>query len=313
MKAFCTPNNWISSNVTQQGVNIQGEVACDTYVKTVPQNIIVEENYNSSQAIIRNAIQQYYASGSGNNPKTPTDTFAQKAVGLARQYPGLVDDILTNVCSQYKRSDLTVQPPTQFDPNGTNLIQTCGCFLPASEYYIDPQTNVACDTLCAYPGTIPKGNGSGAALQCGGTTCVINNVSIDLLNSNGGSIDFSQVCGNCQSSGTSSGPCRCIFGDNSVSVLGSGSIAGVQVSDKCRECFSMTQNPDGTFALTKVDCDSVPPPVPSGNGTSGNLFKDVGKWIADHIAISICIGVALILVIALIIILIVHAKHHTPH
>lgn len=309
MKAFCTPANWINNAVVVPGLStaVQGQVACDTYVNTVPQDIIVEGNYNSSQAVIRNAIQQYYAPSSGNNPKTPKDAFAQKAVVLARQYPGLVDDILTNVCSQYKRSDLTVQPPTQFDPNGTNLIQTCGCFLPASEYYTDPQTNVACDTLCAYPGAIPKGNGQGAALQCGGTTCVINNVAIDLLNSNGGSIDFSQVCGNCQSSGTSSGPCRCLFGDNSVSVIGNGSIAGVQVSDKCGECFSMTQNSDGTFALTKVDCGSVPPPVPP-NGGGGNIFTDIGAWISSHIILSIGIVIAVVVVIFVVVILIVYAE-----
>lgn len=305
MLAFCTPDNWTSSSVSWQGLNIPGEVACDTYAKTVNSEVKVDGQHTSAQALIRNAIQTFYAPGSGNTPQTP-HPFVQKAIVLARQNPGLVDDILTNVCSQYKRGDLVVGPKTPTDPNRTNLIQTCGCFLPASEYYTDPQTNVACDTLCAYPGAIPKGNGQGAALQCGGTTCVINNVAVDLLNSNGGSIDFSQVCGNCQSNGTSSGPCRCLFGDNSVSVIGNGSIAGVQVADKCGECFNMTQNSDGTFSLSKVDCGSIPPPTPSGGGTG--IFGDIGKWITEHIALTVVIVVVLIVLITVIIVSIVYAE-----
>ena len=303
MMQFCTPANWINNAVGWQGLTVQGEVACDTYVKTANSTVKVDGTNNSSQAIIRNAIQQYYAPGSGNNPKTPTDAFAQKAVVLARQYPGLVDDILTGVCSQYKRGDLTVQPTTQYDPNGTNLIQTCGCFLPATEYYIDPETNVACDTLCAYPGAIPKGNGQGGALQCGGTTCVINNVAVDLLNSNGGSIDFSQVCGNCS---PGSGPCRCLFGDNSVSVIGNSSIAGVQVADKCGECFNMVQNPDGTFTLNKVDCGSIQPP--SGGGGGGDIFNDAWTWIKGHAIISVIIAVIVLFFIIGLIFLIVYAE-----
>lgn len=301
MLGFCTPGNWTNNAVPGSGgITIQGQVACDTYVNTVNKDVKVDGNYNSAQSIIRNAIQSFYAPGSGNTPQTD-HPFVQKSIALARQYPGLVDDILTNVCSQYKRSDLVVGPKTPNDPNGTNLIQTCGCFLPASEYYTDAETNVACDTLCAYPGTIPKGDGAGGQLQCGGSTCVINGVTIDLLNSNGGSVNFSQVCGSCNASG---GPCRCLFGDNSISVLGNSSLAAVQVSEQCGECFSVVQNPDGTFTLNKVDCNANP----SGGGSSGNIFTDTWEWMKNHIGFTVLIIVALIVLVTAIIAGIVYAE-----
>lgn len=294
MADFCTSANWTNNAVTYppgSGNVIDGELACDTYLKTVPQVGTVgidssHPTFNAAQDIIHNAVSQFYTTNEPSSTDPTAQKFIQKAINWCYQYPGTCDDILKNVCSSYTRADLQ---------DNQLLQQTCGCFLPDDEYYLDPSSNItaSCDSLCAYPGTIPIGattNGvfTGGAQVCGGTTCVIDNVTVDMLNSDAGKITFSQMCNQC-----SLGPCRCIFGNVTVNSINS-TYAGAQVADKCGSCFTIGPND----TLTPVDCGSIP--VPGGQPVEETGFSD---WVAKHAvtigAILIAIAVALIILLVI--------------
>ncbi len=297
MLAFCTPTNWIAN-----------ANACDNYVKLSPQAVSMGSssygNINPAQQIIQNAVQQYYLDP--NNPHTPmsTDGFAAKAVELCRQYPGTCDSILQTVCAPYTKEDLD---PTQFPitlPDGTTTynytpLQTCGCFLNTDQYYLENGNTVPCNTVCGAPGTIPLGTASGTGETCGGTACILDGITINLLNSSVGDIKLSQMCNNCTSC---TGPCRCYIRDVTVNSVNS-TYAGSEIFSSCGSCFLLdNDDPPNATPIACSELSITANTSGSGGQEEPSFWDKTTSWLAEHkyIAGGLLVVIALLLVMAIV-------------
>lgn len=176
-----------------------------------------------------------------------------------------IQAVHSGVCSSFNTYDLNPEKwkGRKYDPDGTNLMKTCGCLLDPSKkagnYVLNPQTGmtVACNTICSFPGTIPIYDPkTKKAAQCDGTSCVMDNITINVMDSSAGAVNLDQYCGQC----SDSKPCQCFFSNVKVNAVQSGTIK-TQIQNNCEECYEYDST---TFKATKVPCSgNIPmPPVP---------------------------------------------------
>lgn len=262
MMEYCTPDNWTSSDSFQRD-------SCDQYIAAqrkiggkcpvTPTNPPPgSSNWDCAQYLIYNAVDNFYNS----NKPSDDDPFVRKSIELCSIYPGLCDPILKRACSSYSADDLAPSSwiGRKYDPSGTNLINTCGCFLDQSassgNYVIDPSINmgVSCNALCSFPGNIPATDSNGNEEQCKANVCALDNISVNVVNSTTGSVNMNQYCGKCDGKT----PCICYFNDITFNDVG-GELSK-QISNNCNVCFQY--NPDNPSKPVKVDCSNPLPPTP---------------------------------------------------
>lgn len=252
MAQACTPSTWAPGG--------QYETQCDQYAAQTSTsgckgnpNVVpaCQSIDNCGAQLVCNAVWNLYNTvpSGQTSPPTPTssDPFIPKAITLCSKFPGACDSILSQVCSSYTTTDFNPQNWTgnPVDPNGTNLIQTCGCFLPQSQYVTTGGMNTACNTTCAFPGAIPITDSDGNTIRCSGTSCAIDDTTISVINSTLGGINISQTCNGCSGS---SGACVCYI--TVPSVTGQ---AAVDISQNCGTCFYFDPQ---TQTATQVPCGS---------------------------------------------------------
>lgn len=165
--------------------------------------------------------------------------------------------MLADICNQSDKGGTCAplwqtrcQGYTRQDTQNPLIGYFCGCYLPESEYNITGPDERACDPICA----INKINGvnyftpAGNSVSCNTNICLINDVTVNAVGSNVGSITFSQLCDVCDTPGS----CRCIISD--INILAQDSrLSNTQIIQNCgtaTECFQ--RNPDGT--IQQVDC-----------------------------------------------------------
>lgn len=202
-------------------------------------------------------------------------TIEDNIFGICNASPGNCSSMLTTYCSQYSADDLVSNP---------NLIRWCGCYLPDSEYakYVNQyQINKECTPLCNRRGNIPLTDPTGTStVSCSTDTCLIDNISISLLNTtvNNG-INFSQLCGGCgqSNSSTSTSSCTCIMENNTISAVNSKIGGGINLSQSCGSsvCYQDNSNSAGPKQL-QIDCNSnigtVNTSTPVVNSSYNNIF-----------------------------------------
>ena len=110
---------------------------------------------------------------------------------ICSRYPQLCQTGLKGFCSNVSASDL---------PYITNGQQWCGCFLPEVEYEKYDRLGIPreCNPLCNASGNIPLTDSNYAERVCRDTTCVIDDLTIDIVSSrfpNG--FGFNQLCRSC--------------------------------------------------------------------------------------------------------------------
>lgn len=249
MTQQCTPDNWVSTNNSKAYMN----GACDSYISQAPAS--------QARQVAYNAVKTFYEDD--KNSPTSDSLFVRKSIDLCNLFPGLADDILTEVCSQYEATDLDPKkwntPSRQsYDPDGTSLQLVCGCFLNSSEYVLDESENVtrSCNAICGLPNGIrPLDSKTGDFEVCGGTTCVISNLTFDNVNSSEGSFSLNQACAQ-----SGDGPFLCYLGDD-IDLSGSG-YGNIQIQQNCDKCFIFDPN-DTSQPPTEISCTSTPGPSPS--------------------------------------------------
>jgi len=198
------------------------------------------------------------------------------------------------------RDDVSTAFSNIGDLNSSNIVSACGCHLDQQEYreyvkdgIVESNTN-ACDPLCKLPGTIPKWSCPVQGQPCVKATCsqnicVIDNVTIDIINSNVGDITFNVACGGCEG-----GNCLCIFSD--INILNQASNVGnIDFNTSCGgNC--MTVDPTTGIPDKKVPCPGgkPSPPSPGGGGNTWWEWISKEKWL-------IMIGSVILIVISLII------------
>lgn len=119
--------------------------------------------------------------------------------------PGVCDTFLNDYCDQFSRQDLVT---------GQEVNRSwCGCYVPPDPSILpyanqlvsplpscpnDPNPGAACDPLCRASTAVKKSClESGQLYTCPQNVCVINNVSIDVSNSEAGTVNINTLCSGC--------------------------------------------------------------------------------------------------------------------
>lgn len=263
MESNCTPDGW-------GGVGVYSNYSdyCDTYfgiqtqaaTSTCPDNPSVNTTkvLPCDQRLVASAVNTMYTgSASATNKQFPAylkqsdgscHPFVNKAVNLCRLYPGLCDDMLTTACKGYKAADLSPDnwKGRQGDFDGTALLRTCGCFLPDTEY--PAGVSKQCAAICSIPGQIPTSE------QCTDNKCLIDDLTINIVNSTAGSVNITQTCGQCDSKN----PCECYFGDDvTINQINSDDVKKV-INLNCSTCYTYTNGDISN--RTQWPCKTGPPP-----------------------------------------------------
>jgi hypothetical protein len=171
---------------------------------------------------------------------------------ICNDTPGLCKLALDNMCSTVTIDQLV---------KNISLQPWCGCHLPKSEnaVYTDLyQVNPECTPTCNQQGVIPLPSEDGISGKvCSQSSCIIDNVSIQLANSKvggtGQGISFSQLCSNCGAHGV----CNCTL-RNLTFVGVNAQIGSINISQQCggnSQCYREQVSTDGTPSHVPVPCD----------------------------------------------------------
>jgi len=142
--------------------------------------------------------------------------FLDVLIDACQQVPGACFQAQQYMCSQCSREEIL---------ENTNITNFCGCVAPPStqsDYYSNIIGNLApaCDPICNKIDTIKNVDpNTGYLLQCTANVCVIDNVIINSIDTQGASPTFTQVCPSC-ADGT--GNCLCIIDstfDNTITSI----------------------------------------------------------------------------------------------
>ncbi len=124
-----------------------------------------------------------------------SEYFSKWLFPLCSNYPNICQPFLETECSTVTEAELKSNP---------DIRKWCGCYLPDSFYdkYTSNFINKECTPYCNSTSVIPLANQDGIGPQyCSQSVCIIDDVSISLakteFESNGGTLNFSQVCGSC--------------------------------------------------------------------------------------------------------------------
>ncbi len=254
MKKGCNPKKWGKLYSDPNGSDAWIGLACDSF--------IAQGNQTSASEVAKHAIKKFYE----DENYSPTDNhpFVRRAIELSNKYPGIADNTFTQVCSKFNINDLdtTQWSGRKWDPDGTNLLDTCGCFLSNDNYYLDESEgiNVVCNNVCGFPNAVkPLDESTGDFLKCGGSAganvCAISNLVVDSINSTGGGVSLNQTC-----DFSGSGPSICYLGGVDLS-----GVAQIQVAQNCDVCYNFDPN-DPSKPAQQIECTSTP----GGGGTSSD-------------------------------------------
>lgn len=171
---------------------------------------------------------------------------------VACPFPLLMKSLLTNTCGQYSSQQMTDNP---------SIANWCGCYLPDGEYetYLKTyQVSKQCTPLCNRQSAVPLVDLNNQALRCNQDTCIIDDVAIQLANTTvNGSINVTQMCGNCHSGITQSAPasCQCLI-DSTSTIISGGQVNNVNVKEQCTtsSCTAVDPNTGQTITLP---CDQI--------------------------------------------------------
>lgn len=174
-------------------------------------NIMVPQTSIAAESFMYNVLSKYtskYPLGvaQGQEGYTPMQDVLYR---YCSDSPGLCDRFLTNYCVGIDASRLDLRP---------GLANWCGCHLDQSQYsrYVNVLgAQPKCTPYCNRTDTIQRSTSD--LLQpddCRSTTCIIDNVTINLASSNVSAVNFGQMCGSCEGAA-----CTCeIQGFNFTSV-----------------------------------------------------------------------------------------------
>jgi hypothetical protein len=267
-------------------------------------------NKSAAQTVLLSAVENIRNFGQNDEgyAKVVNNLLQACSMGPAA---GICDGTLKKICSvnpstgqPYTRQDIfdaynKYLSLTSINPNDPkavaykNIFQACGCHLPASQYAewsnlgINEQ-NSACDPLCLLPNVVGQFV-NGAQVPCNQNICIIDNITVDLINSQvSGGINFSSVCGNC-----SQGNCRCIFSDINVLQNNSTVSGGINFSQSCGgNCFVPSSTVSGE--LNKVDCATGLPTV--GEGFFAKIWDNIKSWFSENGTLIIIIIVIFVVI-----------------
>lgn len=133
-------------------------------------------------------------------------------------------------CNEYLQSLCNGETVDSVMTNPAHL-KWCGCYLPTAEYdrYNIYQLNKECTPPCNQKIAIPLVTPDGSnIIKCEQNVCIIDDTTINLVNTESGDIDIDQVCGSCNE-----GQCDCLMTTNTVDIIDSLIGGKIQFSEQC--------------------------------------------------------------------------------
>jgi hypothetical protein len=258
MLNYCKADNWEENGV------------CDKYVDDFSGSPVA-----AKEQVITSALDDWVTNdlNGGQTEPSENDPFVQKIGGYCAKYPGLCDIYLSKACSQVTKDDLL---------NNPNLSKLCGCFMQDNQYMLPGIIPVECNGICgvnSHPdingvlrGQLNQESGLREKKFCEQTTCVMDDITIALINSEvDGPINFSQICGNCPGGG-----CTCVFDNITLVGVNSQIGNGLNLEQNCSSC---SQSTEGTNA-TPVSCGEQQPVSPPSSG--GEQPQDLEEYIEEE-------------------------------
>lgn len=188
---------------------------------------VVSSGQKYVQDMINAMFVKYYQQGFvlGAQPGTkgynPFEDFLRKYICCA--YPELCQQALNGICGTIPSSRLSLNP---------SLANWCGCHLNNSEYqrYVNQfQISKECTPLCNRSDVIPLTDGLGNKIKCQQDICLIDDLAINLINSQASGLNISQICGSCGDGQQ----CTCILSNNSIDVVDTALNGNITVSQMC--------------------------------------------------------------------------------
>jgi hypothetical protein len=298
MATYCSTND--SMTYQQKWIGDEVTSPCKKFVAANLSPVCHSENY----VLVVDAFVRKYFLTDGNAITYPQqghtvfDPTMNDIIQVCQNFPGGCDQVLTSLCNGFTRADL------QANPNEATL---CGCFLSDTTYndYLGSfDIDKICDPLCQLQSAVKPSNEPNNCTNqmCNQTICVIDDVTISLLNgSTAGNINFSQICSACSNS---SGGCTCDINNVSLTLVQS-SVKDVSFNQKCGgpsavNCFQ--NNAQGQPQV--VSC--TPPTTSSGSTTSPASSVSTGTILL------IVIGIIVIIVIIIILVVVFRKKRQQP-
>lgn len=218
--------------------------------------------------------------------------------------PQSCDNILQAFCQSMTREDINADMAS----GSMTLMEMCGCHLKpisgpvttptsplqmcpitatppsTSPYYTNTAGGQACDPLClnAYIQNCMYNTDISDKCACTAQQCIIDNVTINEINSDPGSIGLYQDCNGGQ----------CYISDVTVNVINSGVSDGINMFQHCGSCYTFT---GGNLSnAQQIDCNTLQPTVvnPPSPPSSQSFYQKhkLVVWIAIIILIIVVVG-----------------------
>jgi hypothetical protein len=213
-----------------------------------------------------------------------------------KSMPGVCEPVQSYMCNQCNRDQIT----------GSNAFLTfCGCasnsVLTNNTFYNNTMSNFdpACDPMCTNSKAIQNvDTTTGITEQCNANVCVIDDVSINAVDTTFGQLpSFTQVCPAC-ADGT--GNCVCIINANFTNITDIAGYDGNPINDYPRflqvcpnaQCFA-TDPKTGIYQQTECT-DSL---YNKQGQLLSNVVKEIGTPVKFPVWIAVICGVLLFVII----------------
>lgn len=273
--AYPTDNGLADSLIGQECYPNYQDYLTDVTVPP-PQNLT---GPRKAQALLDAALNTYITSGkklTGPISGNTNSAFNLFIYELCKKYPGVCVNSLQKYCLSATINDI------QRDPS---LIKLCGCNLSQSVYslYVDTfQINVECTPYCNIPGVVPVPTSftDRGGKSCTQSLCVIDNVSLNFVDSQVGSegVTIGNFCNSC---GVNSA-CDCILSNITFTSINS-VIPNLNLSQQCGtgSCVIPDPQPDGTIQRVKVPCNQDI----AGVKVNLSTLKKAGEYVLSGLII----------------------------
>jgi len=139
---------------------------------------------------------------------------------------------------------------TRTDTENLIVKKICGCYLPESQY--DNSVGRACDFICSSYDTIRYyEENSNYPLTCISNVCVIDSVTIQVIDSSIGNITFNQLCPYCSGSAN----CKCIINDINI-ITQNSKLGSIDINQQCSPEDSKCYETNLDNIRHEVSCDT---------------------------------------------------------
>lgn len=281
MLSLCSDSS--DPNILEMWANKPSDPKNDPKLTGVCREFLLQNPYMNENPERRREFFQTVVSKLGKTPYQKGDGFNAVMADICGQVPGSCDSFLSQMCGA---NSVGLGPISrQQAASDKELRKLCSCFLSDLQYPFAGKFGVECDILCndasvnPVPKAEPKGN-TWVKKDCQQNVCILDNVVVDILNSEVGGINLSQVC-------PSSGPgvTQCYLDGVTVDVVNSSVKDGINLGQWCSGC----SNEDGAG----ISCGDNGGGGGSGGNTGGNFLKDILLFGGIGLILLLLLGVVI--------------------